>query len=56
MYTAGDYDLAGLPWSIVEKSRILQPASVQVGDVLLGLASSGPTQRLSLVRKGAGGQ
>ena len=52
MYSAGDYDLAGFAVGIVEKSRILQPDSVQVGDVLLGLASSGPhSNGYSLVRK-----
>jgi phosphoribosylformylglycinamidine cyclo-ligase len=52
MYAAGDYDLAGFAVGIVEKSRILQPESVQVGDVLLGLASSGPhSNGYSLVRK-----
>ncbi|MCW9078099.1 MAG: phosphoribosylformylglycinamidine cyclo-ligase, partial [Gammaproteobacteria bacterium] len=42
MYAEGDYDLAGFSVGIVEKSRILQPDKVRVGDVLLGLASSGP--------------
>jgi phosphoribosylformylglycinamidine cyclo-ligase len=52
MYTEGDYDLAGFSVGIVEKSRILQPDKVQVGDVLLGLASSGPhSNGYSLIRK-----
>jgi phosphoribosylformylglycinamidine cyclo-ligase len=52
MYSEGDYDLAGFAVGIVEKSRIMQPESVQVGDVLLGLASSGPhSNGYSLIRK-----
>ena len=52
IYETGDYDLAGFCVGIVEKSRIIQPDRVQPGDVLLGLASSGPhSNGYSLVRK-----
>ena len=52
MYDGEEYDLAGFAVGIVEKDEILQPDSVQVGDVLLGLASSGPhSNGYSLVRK-----
>jgi len=42
IYQSGDYDLAGFSVGIVEKSKIIQPDAVKAGDVLLGLASSGP--------------
>ncbi|MER2556088.1 MAG: phosphoribosylformylglycinamidine cyclo-ligase [Candidatus Competibacter denitrificans] len=52
MYQAGDYDLAGFCVGVVEKSKIIDPRRVQVGDVLLGLASSGPhSNGYSLIRK-----
>ena len=52
MYEGEDYDLAGFAVGIVEKARILQPENVQMGDILLGLASSGPhSNGYSLVRK-----
>jgi phosphoribosylformylglycinamidine cyclo-ligase len=52
MYSGGDYDLAGFCVGIVEKSRIIAPARVGVGDILLGLASSGPhSNGYSLIRK-----
>ena len=52
MYQGEEYDLAGFAVGIVEKDRILQPDSVRTGDVLLGLASSGPhSNGYSLIRK-----
>ncbi len=51
MYAPGDYDLAGFSVGAVHKDRIL-PQGVAVGDVLLGLASSGiHSNGFSLVRK-----
>lgn len=51
-YQAGEYDLAGFCVGIVEKSQILSGAQVQVGDVAVGLASSGiHSNGYSLVRK-----
>jgi phosphoribosylformylglycinamidine cyclo-ligase len=52
MYPAGEYDLAGFAVGAVEKSKILNPQNVKVGDVVLGLASSGVhSNGFSLVRK-----
>jgi phosphoribosylformylglycinamidine cyclo-ligase len=52
MYGEGDYDLAGFCVGIAEKSRLIQPARVLAGDILLGLASSGPhSNGYSLIRK-----
>jgi len=52
MYQVGDYDLAGFCVGIVEKSKIIDGSQVQVGDCLLGLASSGPhSNGYSLIRK-----
>ena len=52
IYASGDYDLAGFSVGIVEKSRIIAPGKVEAGDVLLGLASSGPhSNGYSLIRK-----
>ncbi|MDZ7923513.1 MAG: phosphoribosylformylglycinamidine cyclo-ligase [Marinagarivorans sp.] len=52
MYEGEDYDLAGFCVGIVEKSQILDGSKVEVGDVLIGLASSGPhSNGYSLIRK-----
>lgn len=52
MYSGEDYDLAGFCVGVVEKSKMLDPAQVKTGDVLLGMASSGPhSNGYSLVRK-----
>ncbi len=52
MYKDDDYDLAGFSVGLVEKSRIISPEQVKAGDVLLGLASSGPhSNGYSLIRK-----
>lgn len=52
MYPTGDYDLAGFCVGVVEKSEIIDGTKVKAGDVLIGLASSGPhSNGYSLVRK-----
>jgi phosphoribosylformylglycinamidine cyclo-ligase len=52
MYPDGEYDLAGFCVGAVEKSKILTGQSIQSGDVVLGLASSGVhSNGFSLVRK-----
>ncbi len=52
MYGAGDYDLAGFCVGIAERSRLIEPGQVRVGDMLLALGSSGPhSNGYSLIRK-----
>lgn len=52
MYEAGDYDLAGFCVGVVEHDNIIRPETVSNGDVLIGLASSGPhSNGYSLIRK-----
>ena len=52
MYPAGEYDLAGFCVGVVEKSKVIDGRSIRPGDVVLGLASSGPhSNGYSLIRK-----
>ena len=52
MYSDGEYDIAGYTTGVVEKSRIIDGSKVKVGDVLVGIASSGVhSNGFSLVRK-----
>lgn len=51
-YAPGEYDLAGFCVGVVEKSHILDGSQVQIGDRVIGLASSGVhSNGFSLVRK-----
>ena len=53
MYAKGDFDLAGFSVGVVEKDEILDPANISNGNVLIGLASTGPhSNGYSLIRKG----
>ena len=51
-YAPGDFDLAGFAVGVVEKRRLVSGARVEVGDAVLGLASSGlHSNGYSLARK-----
>jgi phosphoribosylformylglycinamidine cyclo-ligase len=52
MYAAGEYDLAGFAVGVVEKSAIVDGRDIAAGDIILGLAASGPhSNGYSLIRK-----
>jgi phosphoribosylformylglycinamidine cyclo-ligase len=52
MYGAGDYDLAGFAVGAAERGMLITGDSVQDGDIVLGLASSGlHSNGFSLVRR-----
>ena len=52
MYADGEYDIAGYTTGVVEKSKLIDGTKVSVGDVLVGIASSGVhSNGFSLVRK-----
>jgi phosphoribosylformylglycinamidine cyclo-ligase len=51
-YAPGDYDMAGFCVGVVERDRVIDGKHVQVGDAVLGLASTGlHSNGYSLVRK-----
>jgi phosphoribosylformylglycinamidine cyclo-ligase len=51
-YPEGEYDLAGFIVGVVERERVISGKAVQVGDIILGLASNGlHTNGYSLARK-----
>ena len=52
LYARGEYDLAGFIVGVVERKRMLTGGSIQAGDILLGLPSTGlHTSGYSLARK-----
>ncbi len=52
MYADGEYDIAGFTTGVVEKSKLIDGSKVKIGDVLVGIASSGVhSNGFSLVRK-----
>jgi len=52
MYQAGDFDVAGFCVAVAEQGKLIDGSKIRVGDVLIGLPSSGPhSNGYSLVRK-----
>lgn len=52
MYKDGEYDLAGFGVGIADRSKIIDGKSIRLGDVIIGLESSGPhSNGYSLIRK-----
>ncbi len=52
MYPVGEYDLAGFAVGLIEKENIITGRSIQPGDIVLGLASSGAhSNGYSLIRR-----
>lgn len=52
MYTAGEYDLAGFCVGAVERAALIDGHTIQAGQVLVGIGSSGPhSNGYSLVRR-----
>jgi phosphoribosylformylglycinamidine cyclo-ligase len=52
MYHDADYDLAGFCVGIAEEDRLIDGSRTRAGDVIIGLASSGPhSNGYSLIRK-----
>ncbi|MDI6717145.1 MAG: phosphoribosylformylglycinamidine cyclo-ligase [Actinomycetota bacterium] len=51
-YAPGEYDLAGFAVGVVDRGDIITGVSIKEGDIIIGLASSGPhSNGYSLIRK-----
>ncbi len=51
-YDPGDFDMAGFCVGVVERDRIINGRTIQPGDAIVGLASSGPhSNGYTLIRK-----
>ncbi|GHU71876.1 phosphoribosylformylglycinamidine cyclo-ligase [Spirochaetia bacterium] len=51
-YDEGKYDIAGFSVGIVDRKKIIEGKKIEKGDVLVGIASSGPhSNGFSLIRK-----
>ena len=52
LYNAGEYDLAGFGVGIVDRREIIDGSPMKIGDIALGLESTGPhSNGYSLIRK-----
>jgi phosphoribosylformylglycinamidine cyclo-ligase len=52
MYAPGDYDLAGFCVGVVERRQVIDGSAIEVGDVVIGIGSSGVhSNGYSLVRR-----
>ncbi len=52
MYAPGHYDIGGFSVGIVDKPKVIDGTTIREGDVMLGIASSGPhSNGFSLIRK-----
>jgi len=52
MYAPGEYDLAGFTVGAVEREDMIDGSDISAGDVIIGIASSGPhSNGYSLIRK-----
>jgi phosphoribosylformylglycinamidine cyclo-ligase len=52
MYTDGEYDIAGFTVGLVDRKNVIDGSSIEEGDIVLGIASSGVhSNGFSLVRK-----